>query len=270
MTDARAGWRAVLCALGLVAMLAGAAAADVVVSTRNDPQTALSREDRLALILGPDRPELRPVRGAGIARAWPAPEPAPSAVRRLTGTRLARLMGRQRPEIRPKRGASLAAVLRPARPRPPVRAGTGLRYTAAYLAGLPEASGGPEWRCLAEALYFEARGESVRGIFAVAEVVLNRVDSRSFPGSVCAVVHQGTGKRFQCQFTWTCDGRADRIREPAAWAKVGKVARLMLDGAPRSLTGGATHYHSNAVMPRWARRFAHTVTIGAHRFYRMG
>jgi len=142
-------------------------------------------------------------------------------------------------------------------------------YARSWVDGLPEATGGPQWACLTEALYFEARGESVRGQFAVAEVILNRVDSPRFPATVCGVVNQGTGKRFQCQFTYTCDGRAERIREPKAHARAGKIARLMLDGAQRTLTEGATHYHTRAVNPRWARQFPRTASIGLHHFYRM-
>ncbi len=142
-------------------------------------------------------------------------------------------------------------------------------YSKQFLSGQPPATGGEEWRCLTEALYFEARGESVKGQFAVAEVILNRVASRRFPNSVCSVVNQGTGKRYQCQFTYTCDGAKEIINEKKAWRRVGKVARLMLDGAPRKLTEGATHYHTKAVNPNWSRKFARTTTIGVHHFYRM-
>ena len=141
-------------------------------------------------------------------------------------------------------------------------------YDAAWLAAQPAASGGAEWQCLAEALYFEARGETVAGQFAVAEVILNRRDLSAYPGTVCGVVNQGTGRRFACQFSYTCDGRADRISEPAAFARVGKIARLMLDGAPRELTEGATHFHTPGVRPAWARRFPQTARIGSHLFYR--
>jgi spore germination cell wall hydrolase CwlJ-like protein len=157
------------------------------------------------------------------------------------------------------------AAVRP-RPRPDVPR---IRYDRAFLAAMPVATGDAEWRCLTEALYFEARGEDIRGIFAVAEVILNRVDSKRFPSTVCGVVHQGTGEKYQCQFTYTCDGLDEAIREPRAWARVGKVARLMLDGAPRVLTDGATHYHTLAVDPRWARTFSLVSTIGEHHFYRM-
>ncbi len=142
------------------------------------------------------------------------------------------------------------------------------QYTKAWLSKQPAATGGPEWQCLAEALYFEARGESVKGQFAVAEVILNRVDSGSYPDSVCGVVHQGTGRKYACQFTYTCDGHAETIHEPGAFRQVGKVAKAMLSGAPRQLTDGATHYHTKAVSPRWARKFPRTATIGVHHFYR--
>ncbi len=143
-----------------------------------------------------------------------------------------------------------------------------LEYTESWLRAQPEASGDAAWKCLSEALYFEARGESVRGLFAVAEVILNRVDSRAFPNSVCGVINQGTGQRFRCQFTYTCDGRAEHITEPAAWVRVGKVARIMLDGAPRPLTKGATYYHATWVSPSWSREFERTAAIGVHYFYR--
>lgn len=141
-------------------------------------------------------------------------------------------------------------------------------YDDQFLASLPTASGGTDWQCLTEALYFEARGESVRGLFAVGEVILNRVDSAGYPASLCGVVNQGTGRKFACQFSYTCDGNPKTVREPAAWERVGKVAKILLDGTPRDLTGGATHFHTHAVSPSWSRRFTRTATIGAHLFYR--
>ncbi len=144
-----------------------------------------------------------------------------------------------------------------------------LRYDRSFLNELPTAKGGEAWACLAEALYFEARGEPVKGIFAVAEVIMNRVERQGFPDSVCGVIYQGTGERYQCQFTYSCDGHKEVIHEPAAYAKVGKIARLMLDGdAPMDLTDGATHYHTKAVNPRWSRVYDRTATIGQHHFYR--
>ncbi|MGR3323261.1 MAG: cell wall hydrolase [Pseudooceanicola sp.] len=143
-----------------------------------------------------------------------------------------------------------------------------VEYSRDWVRKQPRANGGKEWACLAEALYFEARGESVKGQFAVAEVILNRVDSALFPNSVCGVVYQGTGKRYACQFTYTCDGYDEVIREPRAYQRVGKVAAAMIAGAPRPLTEGATYYHTKHVYPRWAKKFARTASIGVHHFYR--
>eukprot|EP00581_Thalassiosira_minuscula_P035425 CAMPEP_0184455124 /NCGR_PEP_ID=MMETSP0740-20130409/22369_1 /TAXON_ID=385413 /ORGANISM="Thalassiosira miniscula, Strain CCMP1093" /LENGTH=142 /DNA_ID=CAMNT_0026826875 /DNA_START=64 /DNA_END=489 /DNA_ORIENTATION=- len=81
-----------------------------------------------------------------------------------------------------------------------------IEYSKAWLDAQPKAAGGEQFACLAEALYFEARGETVKGQFAVAEVILNRVKSAQFPNSLCGVIKQGTGRKYQCQFTYTCDG----------------------------------------------------------------
>jgi spore germination cell wall hydrolase CwlJ-like protein len=138
----------------------------------------------------------------------------------------------------------------------------------AWLAAQPQAGGGPEVKCLAEALYFEARGETVKGQVAVAEVILNRRDSGLYPNTVCGVVAQGAGRHRGCQFSYKCDGHADTIRERAAYGEVSKIAAAMLAGAPRALTGGALYYHNGSVRPSWSRRFALTAKIGTHRFYR--
>jgi spore germination cell wall hydrolase CwlJ-like protein len=143
-----------------------------------------------------------------------------------------------------------------------------LEFTKSWLDSQPEANGGAEWECLAEALYFEARGETVKGQFAVAEVILNRVKSERFPGSACGVINQGTGKKYQCQFTYTCDGLKETIAEPRAFERVAKVARAALDGVAPKLTRGATHYHTTAVRPRWSRVYTKTAAIGTHVFYR--
>ena len=142
-----------------------------------------------------------------------------------------------------------------------------IRYSEEFLAGLPVASGDAEWECLAQAIYFEARGETVKGQFAVAEVILNRRDSPLYPKTICHVVHQGGSGG--CQFSFTCDGVSDRIRERAAFQAAGKIARLMLDGAPRSLTDGATHFHTRHTSPGWANRMPQTASIGQHMFYRV-
>ena len=145
-----------------------------------------------------------------------------------------------------------------------------IRYDPTFLASLDEVTDGDRaWQCLSEALYFEARGESPRGIFAVAEVILNRVDDPAYPDTVCDVVNQGVGHGlYACQFSYKCDGLPERMSEPRAVRRIGKIARLMLDGLDRPLTAGATHYHTKAVAPSWARVFTRTTTIGTHLFYR--
>lgn len=142
-------------------------------------------------------------------------------------------------------------------------------FTRAFLKSVPAAQGGKEWRCLAEALYFEARGETIEGQFAVAEVILNRVESGKFPDSICGVVNQGSGNgKYRCQFTYTCDGKLEVISEKKAWESVGKVAMLAIEGDVPELTQGATFYHTTYVSPSWSRKFARTITIGEHHFYR--
>ena len=143
-----------------------------------------------------------------------------------------------------------------------------MSYSKDWLDQQPKATGDEDFKCLAEALYFEARGESVRGQFAVAEVILNRVDSGRFPDSLCGVIKQGTGKKYQCQFTYTCDGQKEVIREKKAYERVAKVARAAIDGVTKELTEGATHYHTTAVRPSWSRVYKETARIGVHIFYR--
>ncbi len=122
--------------------------------------------------------------------------------------------------------------------------------------------------CLARALYYEARGEGEVGMRAVAEVVLNRAEDGGFPDTVCAVVEQGAGNGRGCQFSFVCDGSENRRLERRAWNRAKALAREMAGGAPRALTDGATHFHTVAVNPRWARVYELTAVIGAHRFYR--
>ncbi|MFB2531067.1 cell wall hydrolase [Paracoccus sp. p4-l81] len=124
-----------------------------------------------------------------------------------------------------------------------------------------------ELQCLAETLYFEARGESRRGQAAVAEVILNRVDSGRFPNTICGVVKQG--RAGACQFSYNC-GSPRPIRDMAAFARVQRVARDALAGGARELTGGATYFHTPAVSPPWSKRFVRTVRIDNHIFYRPG
>lgn len=143
-----------------------------------------------------------------------------------------------------------------------------LSFSAEEIDLLPKATGDAQWRCLAEALYFEARGETIAGQVAVAEVILNRAEDPGYPGTVCGVVHQGKAQRDGCQFSFMCDGRKEVISERRVFERVAKIARIMIDGQPRILTGGATHFHTTRVRPTWSRKFERTARIGTHIFYR--
>lgn len=140
-----------------------------------------------------------------------------------------------------------------------------IEYTDAFLASQPAPSGDKQWECMRKALYFEARGESLQGQFAVAEVILNRLDSPAYPKSVCGVV-QSSG-HGACAFSWVCDGYSDVMRDPVAADRAGRIAQLMLAGAPRPLTLGATYFHTRSVRPNWGR-VIQTASIGAHVFFR--
>jgi spore germination cell wall hydrolase CwlJ-like protein len=124
-------------------------------------------------------------------------------------------------------------------------------------------------RCLADAVYFEARGEPVRGQMAVAQVVMNRVFSGYYPGSVCGVVYQNAHRHLACQFSFACDGIADRVKEPDAMDRAERIAKATLDGKywlPD--VGKATHYHAYWVHPWWVHEMRKLDRIGVHTFYR--
>ena len=154
-------------------------------------------------------------------------------------------------------------------PRPEERPkGSKVRYSGRWLRSLAKPTGGKQWACLSDAIYFEARGEPVEGQFAVAEVILNRVDSPKFPNSICKVVRQGTGRKHACQFSYNCDGKLEYIANGSAYGKAKRVARVSMDRKTRPLTKGATFYHATFVSPSWARSFQHVATIGVHKFYK--
>jgi spore germination cell wall hydrolase CwlJ-like protein len=124
-------------------------------------------------------------------------------------------------------------------------------------------------KCLADAIYFEARGESVRGQMAVAQVVINRVFSGYYPNNICGVVYQNAHRRFRCQFTFACDGLPERINEPLAWERAKHIARDALDGNFwLNDVGKATHYHARWVHPWWVHEMRRLDRIGVHTFYR--
>jgi cell wall hydrolase len=125
-----------------------------------------------------------------------------------------------------------------------------------------------ERRCLATAIYFEARGEPVRGQIAVAQVILNRVRSPNFPQTICGVVYQGQ-MHPGCQFSFTCDGQTDTPRNDEQWALARSIAKKATAGElwlPE--VGYSTYYHANYVSPRWIGDMNKIDKIGRHIFYK--
>ncbi|KPP82514.1 MAG: Cell wall hydrolyses involved in spore germination [Oceanicaulis sp. HLUCCA04] len=123
--------------------------------------------------------------------------------------------------------------------------------------------------CLAEAVYYEARGENLSGQMAVAEVVLNRVRHRAYPDDICGVVYQGSERATGCQFSFACDGSTGRAPRGRAWRQSQLVAKHAMLGFAPQVTRSATHFHTASVNPRWSSSLVQTRRIGYHIFYRI-
>jgi hypothetical protein len=124
-------------------------------------------------------------------------------------------------------------------------------------------------RCLANAVYFEARDQPYKGQVAVAQVVMNRVFSGFYPEDVCGVIYQNADHHLACQFTFACDGKRKVINERGAWARANRIAKETLAGKLyEPAVGTATHYHALYVHPNWVREMHKLVRFGIHSFYR--
>jgi spore germination cell wall hydrolase CwlJ-like protein len=142
-------------------------------------------------------------------------------------------------------------------------------YTPAERLALSGATRAKAEKCLANAVYFEARGEPVRGQIAVAQVVMNRVFSPFYPNDVCGVVYQNANRHNACQFTFACDGIPDIVTEPDAYERAKRIASDMLDGKlwmPE--VAKSTHYHAFWVHPDWVNEMKKVYKLGVHAFYR--
>ncbi|MEM8687128.1 MAG: cell wall hydrolase [Pseudomonadota bacterium] len=166
----------------------------------------------------------------------------------------------------------------------PVRANLGIdENTAKYVwDGIPshapltkEVKLTRQAHCLALAIYFEARGESEDGQVAVSQVILNRVESKRYPNTICGVVYQNAHMRNRCQFSFTCDGKPEHPKEAKMWRQAKRLATQMLCGsecaldplAPKGGVREATHYHATYVRPGWSYRLRPVGRIGLHKFY---
>ena len=150
----------------------------------------------------------------------------------------------------------------------------------------------PEAVCMALNIYYESRSDNLAGQYAVADVVLNRVQDSRYPNSICEVIKEGPVReswktkkdpdlseserifnpiRNMCQFSWWCDGKSDEPKDETGWAQAQYVAgNIMYNGKYRGITEGATHYHATYVKPKWRfdRGMNHIGRIGSHIFYR--
>lgn len=134
------------------------------------------------------------------------------------------------------------------------------------------AAGGPvseaERQCLAEAVYYESRGDKPEGQRAIADVIVRRTKTRPFPTTICGVVSQKVGRT--CQFAYACNGPLKKPYEPE-WRASLAAADYELYGPGRfeDLTGSATFFHAARVTTNWKARYVMTRRVGAHVFYRM-
>ena len=143
------------------------------------------------------------------------------------------------------------------------------RFTFDTIDNLPKPKATSEMKCLAEAIYFEARGEALEGQYAVGEVIINRVLSKDFPNSVCGVISEGASRLNACQFSYNCDGKLETITEKKIYERILKLSKMLLEPSARFLTSGATFYHSKLVSPSWSKKFIKTNEIGNHVFYKL-
>lgn len=120
-----------------------------------------------------------------------------------------------------------------------------------------------QMKCLAGAIYFESRGEPLAGQLAVAQVIINRADSSSFPSSYCGVVYQ------RSQFSFVKGGRMPSIRtNSAAWRKAKAIAKIAHEGQWESEAADSLYFHAKYVRPSWSRKKVARATINTHIFYR--
>ena len=145
-------------------------------------------------------------------------------------------------------------------------------------------------RCLALNVYHEARSQGTAGLFGVTAVVLNRVNDKRFPNTICEVVKQGPTReswktkqhkdlldderiyypvRNKCQFSWYCDGKNDTPRNKEKYQEILDLVKAILyNELPFiDITDGALFYHADYVNPSWAKTKQRTTEIDDHIFY---
>lgn len=133
-----------------------------------------------------------------------------------------------------------------------------------------EGSSKPTWnmsssaKCLADNIYHEARGDSIKGQIAVANTVINRVKSDLYPNTICGVVWQ------KAQYSWTLDKSLWKIRDRKAYETAKSVAMRVMNGYYSDVTNGATHYYEpTLVNPKWSKSGYDKKLVGSHLFMKM-
>ena len=140
----------------------------------------------------------------------------------------------------------------------------------------------PSVECLAKNMYYEARNQGTAGWLAVTAVVLNRVNDKRFPDTICGVIKQGPSRpswknknikipiKHRCQFSWWCDGRSDVPKQKKTYKRLLTIARSIVYNEINfiDVTDGATFYHADYIIPAWAKVKTKTTRIGNHIFYR--
>ena len=149
----------------------------------------------------------------------------------------------------------------------------GLAVPIPAQAGGGLSAGHSDKKCLAEAMYYEARDQGWRGMLAVGIVIQNRVKDARYPDDACGVVRQGKYRngnpvKHKCQFSYYCDGKPERPAEKEAWSRAVDLATLLTTTAVE-IAGleGATHYHATWVQPSWTTALVRRKQIGGHIFY---
>ena len=240
-------------ALGMPAILAANTSVEQIVVAQSESTPAQSAPSRQPVIENPEPAtnSIPPAATSIPAAALEIPAPAPQIT----------AVPPQTPSLVPAPETPKAVVeVPPPPPLPPTPAET------LKLAGKDRTKAE---KCLANAVYFEARGEPVRGQIAVAQVVLNRVFSPYYPKDVCSVVYQNADHHLACQFTFACDGKSKATNERGAWWRAQRVAKQMLDGKVWiAAVAKSTHYHAYWVSPSWVAEMKKMFRYGVHTFYR--
>ncbi len=204
-------------------------------------------------------------RAALLASLAPAPVPVAGAEAGSPELPLAFALASSTPAPADERPTAAAA-----RPANFIAAHADLSDRPGYAALIDPADAPRQMRCLAEAVYFEARSEPEAGQAAVAQVVLNRVRSGIYPTTVCGVVYQDRERPFACQFSFACEGKSLKVEEPAPWATATRVAEGVVKGALTDARfASAINYHAAYVRPFWAPTLKKLDRVGLHIFYAM-